>query len=264
MRLLLIAGLRQNVNWFKWVERHAVEFDVVAIVGDLLDAFHPLPPRAQTIKARTHLELLAGKAYVVVCSSNHDSLDLPVAPPRGPVPRWMAGLDEIGSLLSDGRTSVIKDQLVVTTLSYLSTEHRKRPWLMDGNRLRTQTNLPWLVLHHYPPARYQNSGPEELSAGKLAREFEPTFWLSGRFYEEPYQKEFVWFQRINPTIVLNAAQYPMVDRIAESPLPSYIILDLTKGSATRYSPSLNRIEEARLESGILNTEYRLQNLEFGS
>jgi hypothetical protein len=49
----------------------------------------------------------------------------------------------------------------------------------------------------------------------------------------------------------------MVDRIAESPLPSYIILDLTKGSATRYSPSLNRIEEARLESGILNTEYRI-------
>jgi len=189
-------------------------------------------------------------AYVVVCSSNHDSLDLPMALPRGPVPRWMAGLDEIASLLSDGRTCIIKDQLVVTTLSYLSTEHQKRPWLIQGNRLRTQTDLPWLVLHHFPPAPYQNAGPEELSTGKLVREFEPTFWLSGRFYEEPYQKEFVWFQRINRTIVLNAAQYPMVDRIAESPLPSYIILDLTKGSATRYSPSLNRIEE-----------YRIQNLE---
>jgi uncharacterized membrane protein len=43
---------------------------------------------------------------------------------------------------------------------------------------------------------------------------------------------------------------------------SYFILDLTKGSATRYSRSLNRIEEARLESGIQNTEYRIQNLEF--
>src|SRR6266403_5155560 len=69
MRLLLIAGLRQNLSWFKWVERHAVEFDIVAIVGDMLDVFHPLPPHAQTIKARTHLESLAGKAYVVVCSS---------------------------------------------------------------------------------------------------------------------------------------------------------------------------------------------------
>jgi hypothetical protein len=204
--------------------------------------------RAQTIKARTHLESLAGKAYVVVCSSNHDSLDLPVPLPRGPVPNWMAGLDEIGSLLSDGRTCIIKDQLVVTTLSYLATEHQKRPWLIEGNRLRTQSGLPWLVLHHYPPAPYQSAGSEELSAGKLAREFEPTFWLSGRFYEEPYQKEFVWFQRINRTIVLNAAQYPMVDRMAESPLPSYIILDLTKGSATRYSPSLNLIEEAPLTS----------------
>jgi hypothetical protein len=33
--------------------------------------------------------------------------------------------------------------------------------------------------------------PEELSARKLPREFERTFWLSGRFSEEPYQKEFV-------------------------------------------------------------------------
>jgi hypothetical protein len=40
---------------------------------------------------------------------------------------------------------------------------------------------------------------------------------------------------------------------------SYIILDLTKGGATRYSRSLNRIEEARLESGILN--YRIRNTE---
>jgi hypothetical protein len=122
----------------------------------------------------------------------------------------------IGSLLSDGRTCIIKDQLVVTTLSYLSTELQKRPWLIKGNRLRTQTGLPWLVVQHYPPALYQSAGPEELSAGKLAREFEPTFWLSGRFYGEPYQKEFVWFQRINRTIVLNAAQYPTADRMGES------------------------------------------------
>jgi len=112
----------------------------VAIVGDLLDVFHPLPPRAQIIKARTFLESLAGKAYIVVCSSNHDSLDLPVALPRGRVPRWMAGLDVIGSLLSDGRTCIIKNQLVVTTLSYLSTELQKRPWLIRGNRLRRIAN----------------------------------------------------------------------------------------------------------------------------
>jgi hypothetical protein len=221
---------------------------VVAIVGDLLDVFHPLAARAQITRARARLESLAGKAYVVVCSSNHDSLDLPVVPPRGPVPGWMAGLDEIGSLLSDGRTGIIKDQLVVTTLSYLSTENQKRRWLTEGKGLRTQTGLPWLVLHHYPPALYQSDGPEELSAGKLAREFEPTFWLSGRFYEEPYHKELVWFRRMNRTIALNAAQYPMADRMAESPLPSHIILDLTKGSAVRFSPSLKRIEEAPLLS----------------
>ena len=51
MRLLLIAGLRQNLNWLKWVERHAVEFDIVAIVGDTLDVFHPLPPHAETVKS---------------------------------------------------------------------------------------------------------------------------------------------------------------------------------------------------------------------
>jgi hypothetical protein len=133
--------------------------------------------------------------------------------------------------------------------------------LIEGNRLRTETGLPWLVLHHYPPAPYRGAEPEELSAGKLAREFEPTFWVSGRFYEEPYQKEFVWFQRINRTIVLNAAQYPIVDRIAESLLPGDIILDLTKGSATRYSPSLNRIEEAPLMSvGELECRLRPEGL----
>ena len=46
----------------------------------------------------------------------------------------------------------------------------------------------------------------------------------------------------------------MVDRMAESPLPSYIILDLTKGSATRYSPSLNWIDEAPLT--LMSKAYR--------
>jgi hypothetical protein len=141
----------------------------------------------------------------------------------------MAGLDSINTLLSDGRTSVIRQKLVVTTLSYISTVDRKRSWLAEGAKLRQSTNLPWLVIHHHPPTFSGSAGPEELSAGKLLKEFWPTLWLAGRFFHQAHPQGYTWMQTIDHSLVLNIAQGGTAAEVHEAAFPNHVILDMVKG-----------------------------------
>ena len=161
MRLLLTAELVSNHRWFKWLDEGSKNYDLVAIAGDFISVFLPEPPNVQILKAKAFLRSLARKTRVAISSGNNDTVDEVDSSSRGPVPMWMAALDSINSLVSDGRTSVIRQRLIVTTLSYISTIDRKRSWLSEGAELRKKTNLPWLVIHHHPPAFRGSAGPEE-------------------------------------------------------------------------------------------------------
>lgn len=229
MRLLLTAELVSNHRWFKWLDEGSKNYDLVAIAGDFISVFLPEPPNVQILKAKAFLRSLARKTRVAISSGNNDTVDEVDSSSRGPVPMWMAALDSINSLVSDGRTSVIRQRLIVTTLSYISTIDRKRSWLTEGAELRKKTNLPWLVIHHHPPAFRGSAGPEELSAGRLLEEFGPTLWLAGRFFDHAHPRGFTWMQTIDRLVVLNICQRSIAPVFREAAFPNHIVFDLESG-----------------------------------
>ena len=48
MKVLLTADLHSNRRWFRWLENEAGNYDLIAIAGDLLDAFSAIPMTEQT------------------------------------------------------------------------------------------------------------------------------------------------------------------------------------------------------------------------
>jgi hypothetical protein len=231
MQLLLTAGLYCRLSWFKWLEAQAVRYNAIAICGDLLDVFYKEPPRRQSQRAANWLRTLATKTSVILCSGNHDAIDIPVQRSTGPMPAWFAELESF--IIVDGNTTVIQDQLVITSLGFIATAAHKRPILVNGHRLRNERKLPWLILHHHPPSFHEGIGPEELTAGRLIKEFAPDFWASSRLYgQEPFLKKRGWFQRNGNSIVLNTPQLYVGQELLEGPFPNHIVLDLTARQLT--------------------------------
>src|SRR5260370_24122446 len=226
MRVLLTAELGWTHRWFKWLDEGSKNYDLVAVAGDFINVFHPEPLNVQILKAKAFLRSLARKTRVAISSGNHDTVDEVDPSSRGPVPMWMAALDSINTLLSDGRTSVVRQQLIVTTLSYISTIDRKRSWLAEGAELRKMTNLPWLVIHHHPPAFRGSAGPEELSAGKLLQEFEPTLCLPDRFFDHDHPPGFTCMQTLDPYVVFNVSPTLIGAAFREGAFPYHIVFDL--------------------------------------
>ncbi|MBW7893695.1 MAG: metallophosphoesterase [Opitutaceae bacterium] len=70
MKILLVADLHLNSCWFDWVVNEADRFDLVAIAGDVLNAFSDrrlLDQVNDVTKWLMHL-----KCPLVICSGNHD------------------------------------------------------------------------------------------------------------------------------------------------------------------------------------------------
>jgi hypothetical protein len=229
MRLLLTAELGQNHRWLKWLDEGSRNYDLVVIAGDFINVFRPEPLNVQILKAKAFLRSLAQKTRVAISSGNHDTADEIASSSRGPIPMWMAGLDSISTLLSDGRTSIIRQQLIVTALSYISTIDQKRLCLAEGAELRKKTNLPWLVIHHHPPVFEGGAGPEELSAGRLLKEFGPDFWVAGRFFDQAHSRGFAWIQTMEQSVVLNVSQESIATELREAAFPNHVVFDLESG-----------------------------------
>jgi hypothetical protein len=95
MRLLLTADLHCRLPWFKWLEAQALRHEAVVISGDLLDVFHKEPLKQQVKRTTSWLRSLAAKTNVVLCSGNHDTIDIPFERGLCPMPAWVAGLASI-------------------------------------------------------------------------------------------------------------------------------------------------------------------------
>ena len=231
MRLLLTAELHYRLSWFKWLEAQAVHYDALAICGDLLDVFYKEPLKRQVQRTTSWLRTLAEKTSVILCSGNHDTIDFPVERSSGAIPAWLNELDSI--ITVDGNTAVIRDQIIITSLSFVATEAQKPPVLAAGAQSRVEKGLPWLVLHHHPPAFHSGIGPEELTAGRLLKQFSPDFWASARIYgQQPFLKKRGWLQRTDNSIVLNTPQVYVGQELLEGPFPNHVVLDLTARQLT--------------------------------
>ena len=242
MRLLLTAELHYRLSWFKWVEAQAVHHEAIAICGDLLDVFYKEPLKRQVERTTRWLRTLAEKTTVILCSGNHDTIDFPIERSSGAMPAWLNELDSI--ITVDGNTVVIRDQIIITSLSFVATEAQKRPILAAGAQWRAEKGLPWLVLHHHPPAFHQGIGPEELTAGHLLKQFSPDFWVSGRLYgQQPFLKKRGWLQRAHNSIVLNTPQLYVGQELLEGPFPNHVVLDLTAQQLTWHCAFQDKIDQ---------------------
>jgi hypothetical protein len=242
MRLLLTAGLHYCLSWFKWLEAQAIHYDAIAISGDLLDVFFKESVKRQVQRTSSWLRTLTEKTNVIVCSGNHDTVDIPVERSTGAIPAW---LNELSSIISvDGNTTVIRDQMVITSLGFIATSDQKRPILDAADRIRKEKGLPWIVLHHHPPAFHQGIGPEEVTAGRLLKQFSPDFWASGRLYgQQPFLKRRGWVQRMDNSIVLNMPQQYVGQELLEGPFPNHAVLDLTARQLTWHCAFRDKVDQ---------------------
>jgi predicted MPP superfamily phosphohydrolase len=108
MKVLLISDLHLTLPWFEWLNTKAAAFDLICISGDFLDLFGQEPKPKQVAQVQGYLRHLASITNLAFCSGNHDSYGPIVPAARGPTYPWLAELDEIQSIISDGQTRIIK------------------------------------------------------------------------------------------------------------------------------------------------------------
>ena len=202
---------------------------LVAVAGDLLDVFSK-DPGTQIHSAVGWLKSLAGGvSHVAVCSGNHD--------PDGPNGAdWLAraaAAVKAGNLLVDGASVVLPDGenagpgLIVTCCPYWNIQERgaahhaqlrqraEAAWMEGAWLAEACINVPWVVLHHEPPADTKvAAGAWEADAGagggafwaaQWCRTYRPDYLLCGHTHQSPFVEGGAWADRVpgSPTWAFN-------------------------------------------------------------
>lgn len=160
MKVLLTADLHSNPGWFRWLEEEARKYGLICIAGDLLDAFSKVVLGDQAAQVKGFLYRLAGKTSVAVCSGNHDETE--IIPPLllSAEPRyaasWLEEMRDVPGLITDGRTRLIRNQLIVTTIPFSFSVASERALIEEGERLKAEHAVPWLLIVH-DPVRFQSA-----------------------------------------------------------------------------------------------------------
>jgi Icc-related predicted phosphoesterase len=226
VRLLAVTDLHYRLPAYDWLLGAAVDADVVAISGDLLDIVSPVPHEAQALVASTYLERLAERTTVLASSGNHD-LDGP-GPDGEQVAGWLSRLD-VPDLHTDGagidaggiRWSVV-------------------PW-WDGPATREQVGAQlataahdrpdtWVWVYHSPPAGTRlcfdgrRSFPDDALAGWIETH-RPTVVLCGHIHQAPWVDGGGWYDRLGTTMVINPGK-----QIGAA--PPHVWIDTDAGTAT--------------------------------
>lgn len=149
MKALLIADLHNRRDWYRWLITQAEEYDLICIAGDLLDAFG-LDEQGQIDYLRREWlpGMVATGTPVALSSGNHDHSMI----------SWLDYVTKPGLVVGDGNTQLLRlasgEDLVVTTCPYYRTFNIRDSVMIalweEGARLRDETQVPWLVLHHEP------------------------------------------------------------------------------------------------------------------
>lgn len=199
---------------------------LLAVAGDLLDAFGK-HPGTQVHSAVGWLKALAAQVpHVAVCSGNHDPDGLNGA-------EWLtraAASVMASNLLVDGASVVLPGAggndpgLIVSSCPYWNipeqgvTHHH---WLKDqaekvwkeGRRLADlHSGPPWVVLHHEPPQGSRvaagSAWGEDLGpfwAAEWVRQYRPDYVLGGHIHQAPFVEGGAWADRVegSPTWAFN-------------------------------------------------------------
>lgn len=242
MRILLTADIHYNSNWFAWLSEQALNFDLIAIAGDLLNIFVDIDLAAQIVLAQAHCRRIAENTHLVISSGNHDATGDVVLPPSAPAYQWLVELSSVKNVTPDGQTEIVRD-LVVSTIPYGSIPITSSPLFESGHRLRAETGKKWLVIHHEPPALNNIETGESNGLRKLLEEYKPNYCVSGHIHNQPYELGGRWAHLIGETILFTPGQIPY------APWPNHIELNLATGKAywrttrPRYDPVADGLAE---------------------
>ena len=234
MKLLLLSdihGLRSSMEWIHG-EAWAGGYDLIAIAGDLIDAFAKETVSEQALRAGKWIEDLAASGTpLAFCSGNHDTDQAPTAK-MVYGPDWLKRLHR-KNLLTDSHHDWVKDALLVTCCPYNYYFQEVDSWtedlLLAGEEMRAakKAEAPWLVLHHDPPHIFSMISCEKLGASESLSQwlniFRPDFVLNGHFHHAPYRSGFA--NKIQETWCLNPGL------MEDAPEPNRIILDLDRREA---------------------------------
>jgi len=224
MRLLLTSDLHYKLRQYDWLLAAASSFDVVAIAGDHIDAFLPVPAEVQIAALSASFTAVSQKTRVLVCSGNHD------LNARNAEGEKRAGwLDPIRSavLAVDGDTVLIGDTLFTVCPWWDGPYARARvERMLDA--AAAQRSGAWVWLYHAPP-----EGPlswtgkrhyGDIVLPELVRRHSPTAVLCGHIHEAPFKSGGSWVERIGTTWLFNAGR-----QIGD--VPARIEIDLARQSA---------------------------------
>ena len=225
MKLLLTADLHFRIDWFRWLLGQAPNYDLVCIVGDLLDMFEIKSTREQAREVSRLIKELADIVAVAVCSGNHDNAGGLVSHDRASLYKWLVDLDAHPNIITDGVTRKVED-LILTTIPYHWSKEEKAIWLDRGLTIRRQTGQPWMVLHHVPAKTGLGVSGEESEAAGLLLAYRPNYFVSGHDHAFPYKSGQGWNQKMGEVCVLVPGQ------LMSAPYPNHIKLDTESGEST--------------------------------
>jgi len=245
MRILMVGDVHYDLRQLDWVLARAAEYELVVIVGDLLDISSTVPLDAQIPVVMQYLQRLAERTAVAVCSGNHDltGLDADGEQAAG----WLARATDFGVVVDNGSLVVGDAQIDV------------HPW-WDGpiGRQRLESRLEalaetrhadgaprrWIWVYHWPPPDLPVSwvgtksyGDADL-AGWIDR-FHPDLVLAGHVHQSPWIDGGSWISNLGPTWIVNAGH-------ETGPEPSHAVIDLDAWRASWWS--YDRSEEQSLEA----------------
>lgn len=218
MKILALADIHNQLKWYEWIRSRARRFDLVCLVGDLLNIHSKVHLSRQIGDARQACATVIERTRLAICSGNHDLHGALVTRNGIRLYEWTARL-------GDGLSYVAAGGAVLTTIPFAITREEKCVLLERGAQLRDRAMLPWLVLHHEPPGLSPTDGFNWSDPRSLIEEFFPDYWLSGHRHNFPYEHEEGYRFKVGKTCVFVPGQ-----RVG-APFPNAIELDLRTGQS---------------------------------
>jgi Icc-related predicted phosphoesterase len=235
MRILAVGDVHYDLRQLDWLLAHAAEFEMVILVGDLLDVSSTVPLDAQVPVALRYLERLASRCPTAVCSGNHDLTGNDPDGERSAL--WLADAEAQGLVVDDGSLTV-GDALVsvwpwwdgpigrARLEAQLTAQADRRA--AEGERSGVGTR--WIWVYHWPPPDLPVSwvGTKSYGDADLAgwvERFRPDLVLTGHVHESPWLDGGSWIASSGPTTIVNAGR-----QIGSE--PSRIVIDLDEWTAT--------------------------------
>jgi hypothetical protein len=152
---------------------------------------------------------------------------------------WFIDLGTHRNIITDGTTRKLEN-LIVTTIPYHCSRQEKSVWLDRGSTIRSQTGLPWIVLHHVPTKNGVGVSGEESEAAGLLLAYRPDYFVSGHDHAFPYPYGQTWKNTLDEACVL------VPGRLLRAPFPNHITLDTEAGELSWQTSSEKWISEDRL------------------